>query len=55
MSDAVQVYSRRAITDEDRNRLVEEYMLIANFLVAQRLITHAGGRALLRCRRKGFN
>jgi len=32
----------------DSNRLVEEYMLIANFLVAQRLITHAGGRACLR-------
>lgn len=32
----------------DSNRLVEEYMLLANFLVAQRLITHAGGRALLR-------
>lgn len=32
----------------DSNRLVEEYMLLANFLVAQRLITHAGGLALLR-------
>ena len=32
----------------DSNRLVEEYMLLANYLVAQRLITHAGGRALLR-------
>jgi len=33
---------------KDSNRLVEEYMLMANFLVAQRLITHAGGLALLR-------
>lgn len=32
----------------DSNRLVEEYMLLANFLVAQRLITHAGGKACLR-------
>lgn len=32
----------------DSNRLIEEYMLIANYLVAQRLITHAGGLALLR-------
>jgi exoribonuclease R len=32
----------------DSNRLVEEYMLLANFLVAQQLITHAGGRACLR-------
>ncbi|KAL7550644.1 hypothetical protein ACHAWF_016364 [Thalassiosira exigua] len=32
----------------DSNRLIEEYMLIANYLVAQRLITHAHGRALLR-------
>jgi DIS3-like exonuclease 2 len=32
----------------DSNRLIEEYMLIANYLVAQRLITHARGRALLR-------
>lgn len=32
----------------DSNKLVEEYMLLANFLVAQRLITHAGGLALLR-------
>jgi len=32
----------------DSNRLIEEYMLLANFLVAQRLITHAKGRALLR-------
>ena len=32
----------------DSNRLIEEYMLLANFLVAQRLITHANGRALLR-------
>jgi len=33
---------------KDSNRLVEEYMLLANYLVAQRLITHAGGKALLR-------
>jgi DIS3-like exonuclease 2 len=33
---------------KDSNRLIEEYMLMANFLVAQRLITHAGGRAVLR-------
>lgn len=32
----------------DSNRLVEEYMLLANYLVAERLITHAGGRACLR-------
>jgi len=32
----------------DSNRLIEEYMLLANFLVAQRLITHTGGLALLR-------
>ena len=32
----------------DSNRLVEEYMLLANFLVAQRLITHTGGLAMLR-------
>lgn len=32
----------------DSNRLVEEYMLLANYLVAQRLITHAGKLALLR-------
>lgn len=33
---------------KDSNRLVEEYMLMANYLVAQRLITHAGDIALLR-------
>ena len=32
----------------DSNRLVEEDMLLANYFVAQRLITHAGGLALLR-------
>jgi DIS3-like exonuclease 2 len=32
----------------DSNRLVEEFMLLANYFVAQRLITHAGGLALLR-------
>lgn len=32
----------------DSNRLIEEYMLLANYFVAQRLITHANGRALLR-------
>jgi len=32
----------------DSNRLIEEFMLLANYLVAQRLITHANGRALLR-------
>lgn len=32
----------------DSNRLIEEFMLMANYLVAQRLITHASGRALLR-------
>jgi exoribonuclease R len=32
----------------DSNRLVEEYMLLANYLVAQQLVTHAGGRACLR-------
>ena len=32
----------------DSNRLIEEYMLMANYFVAQRLITHAHGRALLR-------
>jgi DIS3-like exonuclease 2 len=33
---------------KDSNRLVEEYMLLANYLVAQRLITHSGDRAVLR-------
>lgn len=32
----------------DSNRLVEEFMLLANYLVAQRLITHAKDRAVLR-------
>jgi DIS3-like exonuclease 2 len=32
----------------DSNRLIEEYMLLANYLVAQRLITHAGEMACLR-------
>mmetsp|Transcript_24168 Transcript_24168/g.40011 ORF Transcript_24168/g.40011 Transcript_24168/m.40011 type:complete len:960 (-) Transcript_24168:67-2946(-) len=32
----------------DSNRLVEEYMLMANYLVAQRLITHSGALAVLR-------
>lgn len=32
----------------DSNRLVEEYMLMANYLVAERLITHTGRRAMLR-------
>jgi DIS3-like exonuclease 2 len=32
----------------DSNRLIEEYMLLANYLVAQKLITSAGGLALLR-------
>lgn len=32
----------------DSNRLVEEFMLMANYLVAQRLITHAKDRAVLR-------
>jgi len=32
----------------DSNKLVEEYMLLANFLVAQRLITHTGSLACLR-------
>jgi exoribonuclease R len=32
----------------DSNRLVEEYMLLANYLVAQHLILHAEGRAFLR-------
>ncbi len=30
----------------DSNRLIEEYMLLANYLVAQHLITHAHGRLL---------
>jgi len=38
----------KAYEIRDSNRLVEEYMLLANFLVAQRLITHAGGLACLR-------
>ena len=33
---------------KDSNKLVEEYMLLANFLVAQRLITHTGELACLR-------
>jgi DIS3-like exonuclease 2 len=32
----------------DSNRLVEEYMLLANYFTAQRLITHAKDKALLR-------
>ena len=32
----------------DSNKLIEEYMLLANYLVAQRLITHAGALACLR-------
>jgi DIS3-like exonuclease 2 len=32
----------------DSNRLVEEFMLLANYLVAQKLITHAKERAVLR-------
>jgi len=32
----------------DSNKLIEEYMLLANFLVAQRLITHTGPLACLR-------
>jgi len=32
----------------DSNRLVEEYMLLANYLVAERLISHAGDRAVIR-------
>ena len=34
---------------KESNQLVEEYMLLANYLVAERLLTHAGGRALIRC------
>ena len=33
---------------KDSNRLVEEYMLLANYLVAQQMLQRAGGRALLR-------
>ncbi|CAN0401621.1 unnamed protein product, partial [Discosporangium mesarthrocarpum] len=33
----------------DSNRLVEEYMLLANYLVAQQLLMHCGDQALLRC------
>lgn len=33
---------------KDSNRVVEEYMLLANYLVAQRLITHTGDCAVLR-------
>lgn len=33
---------------KDSNRLVEEYMLLANYLVAERLITHGAGKGLLR-------
>lgn len=36
----------------DSNRLVEEYMLLANYLVAQRLIMHAESRAVLRCHKE---
>ncbi|CAM9156535.1 unnamed protein product [Choristocarpus tenellus] len=32
----------------DSNELVEEYMLLANYLVAQQLLVHGGGQALLR-------
>ena len=33
---------------KDSNRLVEEYMLLANYLVAERLITHGKGLGTLR-------
>lgn len=33
---------------KDANHLVEEYMLLANFLVARQLVTHCGDLALLR-------
>jgi DIS3-like exonuclease 2 len=33
---------------KDSNRMVEEYMLLANFLTAQALVEGVGGRALLR-------
>lgn len=33
----------------DSNRMVEEYMLLANFLVAQKLLMSVGDRAVLRC------
>lgn len=36
----------------DSNRLVEEYMLLANYLVAQKLIMHAESRAVLRCHKE---
>ena len=33
---------------KDSNRLIEEYMLMANYLVAQRLLAHAGGLVMIR-------
>ena len=38
----------RSYPIHDSNRLVEEYMLLANYLVAQHLIHHAGSKAVLR-------
>ena len=37
---------------KDTNKLVEEYMLLANFLVAQHLLLKAGPKALVRCHPK---
>ena len=38
----------RQYTIRDSNRLIEEFMLLANYLTAQHLIVHAGERAVLR-------
>jgi DIS3-like exonuclease 2 len=41
-------YQAEAYPIKDSNRLVEEYMLLANYLVAERLITHGKGKGTLR-------
>ncbi len=39
MSDAVQVYARRAITDEDRNKLVEDYLPLVRHVLGRLPLT----------------
>ncbi|MFT7616422.1 MAG: RNA polymerase sigma factor for flagellar operon FliA [Planctomycetota bacterium] len=39
MSDAVQIYSRRSITDEDRNKLVEEYLPLVRHVLGRLPLT----------------
>ena len=39
MTDAAQVYSRRAITDEDRNKLVEDYLPLVRHVLGRLPLT----------------